>query len=300
MSGIDKVAATALFQTYGLEALPARVYEARDRPTASMVRADFPQCERFVVRTASREEARNLPRLAGASSTDAADWICQLAPDLSVVIQPFDEVLFSVELMVHDGMFTAEIVPGIWELDNWAVPVTVRLEAGDARARVAAPSEAQDALFVNLAGTQTRRTASVASWQINATVSWITQHRTAIFRLGDETGLPIGIKLHYAPRYGLSPQNIRTAGLPETDEMESSSPGVGDLVRVDSLTTPIPPHSRVLLTVGVARESAALLDDLIARLKYARVEAVYVMSGLLSHLAINLREAGLIVRAHYG
>jgi hypothetical protein len=52
----------------------------------------------------------------------------------------------------------------------------------------------------------------------------------------------------------------------------------------------------VVLTVAAAREDAASLDRLIGRMVGAGVEVAYLESGLLSHTAIALREAGIRVR----
>jgi hypothetical protein len=50
------------------------------------------------------------------------------------------------------------------------------------------------------------------------------------------------------------------------------------------------------LTVSAAREDAASLDRLIGRMARVGVKVAYLESGLLSHTAIALREAGIIVR----
>lgn len=134
MNIADKVTVTRTFQQLGLEGLPARIYPDDLRLTRSRLIEDFGEDRALMVRTAATDEARNLPRLAGATPMQAADWINKLPIELTAIIQPYDRIVFSVELAIYSASYIAEIVPGIWELGTSLAPAVVHCDDGTIRA----------------------------------------------------------------------------------------------------------------------------------------------------------------------
>jgi hypothetical protein len=126
MNIADKVSVAKTFKELGIEGLPAHTYPCDSRPSLDKLAEDFGQDRALVVRTATHQEERNLPRSAGVMPGAAAKWIDDLPPHLAVIVQPYDEVLFSVEVAVYDNGYAAELVPGIWELGTGlaAMPLT--------------------------------------------------------------------------------------------------------------------------------------------------------------------------------
>jgi hypothetical protein len=292
VKGLDKITATLLFQRLGIEGLPGRVYPAGERPDRVRLAEDYGPEHPLMLRTAAPGEERNLPRVAGLASVAAAEWIAELEPHLGVIVQPYDDVVFSVEVAAGpDGPVVAEIVPGIWELDTIAVPVRATITAGGVSLE-AAPT-LQPARFFGLVDGYVTRPAQVQGWQITMTTKWVTTHRDALAQLVDEVGGPCALKLHYSPRYGLSPQNVRLTG---PIGSFAGTPPPPRAVVVADVETPVPEGTRVVvIDLSVAREDAPLVVAFAAQLAAVGVEAAWVRSGLLSHLAICLREAGIDV-----
>lgn len=292
MTTVTKIEAVQLFQQFNLESLPARVYPAGRRPSANDLARDFPGTPLFMLRTGSDVEERNLPRQAGVSLAEAGQWIGQLSPSLHLVVQPYASVVYSVELAVWGDDYLAELVPGIWELSTDLRPVVLTRWRGALAMR--GPVTSQPAAFYLPKQGPYTALATVADWQVQALVAWIASRRDGLLGLQRRLGNGLGIKLHDAVGYGLSPQNIRTNLPPFEPERIATMPT--SLVGVRSVNGPIPNGSDILLDVSVAREHHGTLTNLIHRLQAANVGVVYLKSGLLSHLAIALREAGLTVR----
>lgn len=297
MSATDKAAVTELFQALGLEGLPARVYRCHARPTRQQLLDAFNGDAHLMVRAAVATEVRNLPRIAGVTADLAADWIAKLPEAYSVIIQPYDEVVFSAELAVYDNSYVAELIPGIWELSTVTMPAVIEFAVQGSSYSLAWVTNEQTALFHDAVGGYQNRPAVVSDWHVATVVDWVQAHDGALRSLTPNPSIPFGIKLHYAAKYGLSPQNIRTT-VPKITTRPDDSPE--DLVRIARADAPIARGAPVLLDVAIARESYAELDKLIERMTAAGLPTVYLKSGLLSHLAIGLREAGLVVKRYNG
>ncbi len=59
-------------------------------------------------------------------------------------------MVFSVELAVYDGLKTAEIIPGIWELDNQLTPIVVGVQGDRVALTAFATGTSQTARFHDL------------------------------------------------------------------------------------------------------------------------------------------------------
>jgi hypothetical protein len=309
MARAGKADAAALFARAGLEGLPARVFRAESRPTAqALAQAVGPGP--LMVRTATTDEARNLPRIAGVDAAAAASWIRALPAGLEVIVQPYAQVVYSAEMAVYDdGQMLAEIIAGIWELDAQAVPVTVLARRGEPEIQVTWPAEPQVARFHSLGAGYEWRPVAAQDWQVSEVVAWFQDHPTGLQAVADAYGCPAGIKLHHAAGYGLSPQNVRT----DVPVLPSAAGSTGTSATSGGRAEPPPafvvlddvaglleassvPDGQLVLDVSLAREDHPVLDRLIGRLQQAGVRVVWLRSGLLSHLAITLREAGMEVR----
>lgn len=299
MNGMSKLDSMTALRNHGLLRMPVQVYRRPGRVTARMIRSGVGTGEALVVRTGSETEERNLPRLVGADAEAAAAWINELPPSLSVLVQPYDQVLFSVELAVYDGLEAAEIIPGIWELDNQLTPVVVAVQGGRVDLMALDIRNAQTARFHDLVRGRYESPAQVDDWQVAMVVEWTHDRRRDLAALRRDLGHSFGLKLHYSTRFGLSPQNLRSM-VPHretwTGNQNAPRPAVAVLASTDE---PIP-SGPLLLDVSLAREQHAQLTRFLNRLREAGTREVYLRSGLLSHLAINLREAGITVRSAHG
>ncbi|TDV36828.1 hypothetical protein [Actinophytocola oryzae] len=295
---IDKIAAVGLVRRFGLECLPAEVLPpglAEDERARRM--AAVAGDRTLVVRAAADVEVRNLPRAVGLTVDDAAAWARRLDPGLSVVVQPYAPLLFSAEILLAESAVVCEYLPGIWELDTPITPAVLVLASGGHRV-VSAPLRPQPARFHSLGAGRVTVPSLLGDWPVAELAGWAVEHADGLRGLRDHLGVDVILKCHYADGFGVSPQNIRTStGLDlaalETDE--PAPPGLPVLETPDADLAGV--GDAVLVRVTVPRESARELDRFAARLAVAGVRHVYVESGLLSHLAIALREAGLAVHA---
>jgi hypothetical protein len=295
---MSKFEAVTVLENHGLLRMPARVFRNPSSVTTRQLRELFGRGAYLVVRTGADSEERNLPRLVGTTAEVAAEWINALPPTLSALVQPYDQVLFSVELAVYEDLEVAEVIPGIWELDNHLAPLVLQIR-GDHVELAATDTGTQFARFHDPGRGLHERPARVDDWQLATVVEWIRDHHQTLAAMRVNLGHPFGLKLHYSARFGLSPQNLRST-LPDVDTWRDGgcSPAV-DTTVVSSTSEPIP-TGPVLLDVSIAREEHAGLTAFIHRLRKAGTREVYLRSGVLSHLAINLREAGITVRSARG
>jgi hypothetical protein len=293
---MDKLRATRLFKECRLEGIPTVIYAAwNPRPTAARIAACFGDQVPLMLRTSAEGEIRNLPRKAGVDAGEASEWIARLPSDLSILVQPYSEVVFSVELAIYPACYVAEVVPGIWELDSQVQPAVLTLYPDAASIRLEWHLQAAPAKFHSARGGYSLCPAQVEDWQVAALVAWLRQQDSGLATLADRCGRPCGVKIHYAEDYGLSPQNVRTNVPPPAFwDPEAQAPGSWAILKM--LDDSVPTDRPILLDVSVARERATDIVVWAAKLRAARVETIYVQFGLLSHLAIGLREAGLIVR----
>ncbi|WP_435107197.1 hypothetical protein [Nocardiopsis synnemataformans] len=299
MSAMSKLDTMTALGNHGLLRMPVQIYRRPGRVTARMIRSGVGTGEALVVRTGSETEERNLPRLVGADAEVAAAWINELPPSLSALVQPYDQVLFSVELAVYDGLEAAEIVPGIWELDNQLTPTVVGVQGDRVDLTALDTGTGQTARFHDLVRGHYESPAQVDDWQVATVVEWIRGRRPDLAALRRDLGHAFGLKLHYSTRFGLSPQNLRsTVPHRETWTGNHNSPRPAATL-LASTNEPIP-SGPLLLDVSLAREQYAQLTRFLDRLREAGTSEVYLRSGLLSHLAINLREAGITVRSAHG
>ncbi|MGW8439097.1 hypothetical protein ACWGSK_21100 [Nocardiopsis sp. NPDC055551] len=298
MSDGDKIEAVNALEAHGLLRVPIRVVRRPHQMSTRALRESFGEYRLLVVRTAAISEERNLPRLVGATPAAAAKWIIDLTPGLSVLVQPYEQVLFSVELAVYESVVVAEIVPGIWELDSRLTPAVLVFK-DDGLELTVPDTRLQTARFHDPHHGTRQRPARVDDWQIATLVAWVREHRRHLSALRDDLGHPFGLKLHHSSRYGLSAQNIRSS-VPEPDTWQQDTPAPPiNTAPLSSTDAPLP-DGPVLLDVSVAREEHARLATFIDRLHQTGTREVYLRSGLLSHLAINLREAGITVRSAHG
>lgn len=292
---ISKHEAVQLFQRHGLEGLPARVVADVDG-LVSLFSGDFAEVAAVTIRACGPGEDKNLPRLVGASPSEAARWLEARSSYPSFVIQPYDDLIFSLELVVANEQTFAELVPGIWELDNRFAPATLRLRAGRPDIEVSLPMEPQPAKFWDAAnGAVGWESRLVEGWHVATTAEWLEVHAAQLSGLADEIQHPLGVKAHFSRCYGISPQNIHTENVvvPPIDDSSGApdgTPVVGDTA------ADVPGAQAVTLLAAIGREEHGALGGLIDRLRAGGVRQVYLQSGLLSHLAITLRERGFEVR----
>lgn len=297
MSAHSKSDAVAALRHHGLLRVPVHVFTQANAVSAQDLTLCFGEGARLVARGASASEERNLPRQVGARPEEVEAWAQLLPARMSLVVQPYEHVLFSVELAVYPDRAVAEVVPGIWELDNRLTPLLLRLHSE--RSVLDAPeSGPQNARFHDPDTGHYERPARVDDWQLATVVQWVREHRRSLDALLRRHGGPFGVKLQHSSRFGLSPQNVRST-VPETSAWEEAPTEMPPLNTIASTAVDIP-AGPLLLDVSVAREEHQHLSAFAERLTRSGTREVYLTSGLLSHLAINLREAGLTVRGAHG
>lgn len=295
---MSKIAAVRLIQTHGLETQPSFIF---DTPIeADRVVATMPSESLFVLRTSANFETLNLPRIVGATPAEARRWLADIPGDLGIILQPFDPVLSSAELCFTSNEFIAEIIPGIWELDNTTAPVTIsgpfhqesewvrHFPQKIQRARFVAPETFAASVRVNSATTL-------------AYERWI-RDKTIVLQsfLRDARRNSLGLKLQQSIRFGISAQNTRNIqAIPPQQTSSPSHTAAIPVVAPDSLASAVG-HVQVRLTMSFSREESASVLDAARQLFAIGVRIVYIRSGLLSHMAILLREAGLETRRDFG
>ncbi|MGK8558257.1 hypothetical protein [Nocardia gipuzkoensis] len=295
---ITKAQAVELLQRFHLDGLPAFLLQLPDPDPIDVIRRQLPNAERLTLRVCGDGEQQNLPRIVGCDLADAENWLTEVVMDevQTVVVQPYDDLLFSVELVVAERTYVAELIPGIWELDNQAEPTTVTLmPTDDACVRLRGPVAAQPAKYWLASTGYITQYARVEDWQVAEVICWLGENADELERLRSAIGSEVvGVKLHYARRFGLSPQNIHTKGLVVPESTASTVPNHLPLITTIQQT---PPRTdAVRLAVGISRERYSDLLAFAASLHAAGVTTVYVRSGLLSHMAITLRQQGFEVR----
>lgn len=292
---ISKQDAARLFQRHGLEGLPARMvkdYAELD----DLFQNAFREVSTITIRACGQGEDKNLPRLVGATPAEAHDWMATRNAYPSFVVQPYDDLIFSLELVVSAGQIFAELVPGIWELENTFAPATLSVRIDDPYLELDVPTEFQRAKFWNAQrGVVEWELRLVEGWQVAATADWLETRAAALRSLAAEVGYPLGIKAHYSRCYGVSPQNLHTENiiLPPVDLPAGAPHGTPVVVGSDDA---IPSSETVILLASIGRENHEALGRLVDRLRQGGVRIVYLQSGLLSHLAITLREQAFEVR----
>ncbi|WP_433683367.1 hypothetical protein [Nocardia sp. CA-119907] len=295
---ITKAQAVELFQRFHLDGLPAFLLHLPSPDPIDAIRTQLPNASRFTLRVCGDDENQNLPRIVGCDLGDAEQWLREAEEDgvSTVVVQPYDDLLFSVELAVAEQAYVAEVIPGIWELDNLAEPTTMTLTpAEEIGVRLRGPMSAQPAKFWTIATGYVAQYARVEDWQLSDVMCWVGENAGELQQLRTAVGTDVvGIKLHYARRYGLSPQNIHTKGLSIPTDVQSSA--LTHLPLITSIQQGPPQTPAVRLAVGIGRERYGELLTFATKLQAAGITTVYVRSGLLSHMAITLRQQGFDVR----
>lgn len=295
---ITKATAVELFQRFHLDGLPAFLLQLPSDDPIGAVRQQLPNATRFTLRVCGTGEDQNLPRIVGCDLGEVEHWLAEAMMDdvRTVVVQPYDDLLFSVELVVADTQYVAELIPGIWELDNQAEPTTMTLTpSAEICVRLRGPVAAQPAKYWTFQTGYVTQYARVEDWQLSDVMCWVGENAGELQQLRSTVGAEtLGIKLHYSRRFGLSPQNIRTTGLVVPTTAQSTAPS--HLPLITSSTQRVPQTAAVRLAVGIGRERASDLMRFADNLKSAGVSIVYVRSGLLSHMAITLRQQGFEVR----
>jgi len=293
MGNLDKAATARLLFEHGLaRALVHRI------PLSDMHRLLelYPNGERLVART-SREgtAARNLPRLVDATAESIVEWSRDLEPGMTVLVGPYTHLIASAEVALTPSWVLVEVVFGVWELDNRQRPAVargVREAAGirwTQRAISTAPSRRRFAFDPGI-----DPDGPVSGWLLSAFCSWVASHASVLDAVALVAGQPQIVKVLFSSEYGMEALNARPLGDfadPTVDDI-SCPPGATVVSRNDQIVMPTP---AIVLLVSAAREDAASLDLLIGRLQRAGVKDVYLESGLLSHVAIALREAGMRV-----
>lgn len=294
---IGKIPATQLIQSAGLEGLPARVVIDRAELAAMLASIGGPEAT-FVVRAACATEERNLPRAIYLPAPAVLSWAQEhVDPGYALIVQPFATLVFSAEVLVDTDEIVCEVVPGMWELDNQFSPTVLRFDRSGVLNEDAAV-EWQTALMParwHVDGAATVESCRVDDWTCGILTDWVEDRASRLAQLFDSIGR-YGLKVHYAEGYGVSPQNIRTRVPEDSSAFAVASVPRGTFV-INTTAATIPEGtSAVVVRLGVARENATAIEALARRLVAAGVEVAFLESGMLSHLAIALREAGLSTR----
>lgn len=289
---LTKAEAVRMLREVGLYERRYVEFAAKDTADVALVRTAFPNVDRLVARTSLNSGSQlNLPRIVDADPTEVAAWSKKLPTHTKVLVEPYEPLLFCGQIAIYPKAVLLELVTGIWELGGQC---PVRL-LGDVDADSVRWTASQAPLSEQRCIWQYELDSSagnVEDWMIRASMDWI-EGKWPTFRLLRSDNA-IGLKFHFTAPSGFSAQNLYL-NIPDEPALERHAVPIGTptMTRLDD---DVPTAKAVELAVDIPREEASALLQLIARVVGAGVQTVYIRSGLLSHLAISLREAGLQVR----
>jgi len=286
---VTKAQAAELIRLYGLEGLPALLARTPAQ-LEHAVRALGPDVTRYVLRTSGHDEELNLPRIVDIGYGPAEAWFRAHESPAGILVQPYEELEHSAELAFGEtGPIIMELVRGPWELDLEDRPLSLRFDE---------PEPGALRVVADLEPSPPTSTTGAAAREIG---EWVGEHLAALRRLAHDLDATITMKLHVYRQSRVSPQNIRT--LPARPHSTSSGPvaaqgAIPPPLVLREIGTHIPPGTRaVVLAVSIPRDEAHQISRLAARLHEQGVTDVYISTGLLGHLAIMLRGAGLEVHS---
>ena len=294
---MGKTEAVATLRRLGLDQTPIATYVTAADLDPETLERDLGAGKRYVARASSPHAALNLPRLLNATANEVCRWAAQLAPGLGVIVQEYGELAFCGQLAVYPGLLLFEIVSGMWEMRAGQQPygMTGTWTSDDAVQWTGSCGPVGTQICTWLYEPESAL-GQVEDWMISVTQHWVTASTPALRELlAMNRNAPYGLKFHYTPHSGVAAQNLYSDVPAPADVRRSDVPDDCPVVR--GVHDPVPEAASVLLEVSVCREDAALFDGLVARLRRAGTTRVYIRSGLLSHAAIRLREAGFDVTA---
>lgn len=294
-SELDKATAARLLREHGLATAPYQEISLRD---VHLLADSYPPTARLVVRTSREGTAdRHLPRLVDATPQSIIDWSNGLPPGSVLLVSSYGHLVASAEVVVTPSRVLVETVYGVWELDNRQRPASAagsRDGGGITWDRSALGITGARRRFSFDAGIDPE--GPMPSWILGAFRDWTMCHIRSLDQFAAAVGAPQIVKVIFYAEWGMQAINARQAGdLLNAADDQAGGPPPGTPV-VSSTEDEISSTSAVVLTVSVAREDAACLERLIERMVDAGVTHAYLESGLLSHTAIALREAGIHVR----
>jgi hypothetical protein len=296
MTEMTKTEATARLSALGLESLPTYTVSSSAEFDALVSRTpELAIPELVTVRTSDLGATKNLPRLIGADFRSASNWIAA-HPACQYLVQPYDDLVYSAEVVLTpEGQIHFELVPGAWELDNVYTPAagtfsrfhvsSLRFSATVQRSKFWDPEAASFAESLDI----------VNDWHIESLGTWLADHwdkMCALLSLNDRRN---GVKLHYYAHHGISPQNVHRTHLRDSDTTTDIEPPFAAPI-ITSLHSQLGEDVETLIVdVSVTRENSGQLIAFVQTLRDAAVKTVFLRSGILSHLAIQMREAGITV-----
>jgi hypothetical protein len=292
---VDKAAMARLMREHGLATAPFHEVGLSDvRQLVDL----YPASARLVTRTSRKGTAdRNLPRLVDATAQSIVEWSKDLRPGTVLLVSPYGHLIASAEVAMTPSWALVEAVYGVWELDNRQQPGSAmgrRDSDGIAWTHWALSTASARRRFSFEAGIDSN--GPVPSWLLRAFCDWASLHAPSLDALTSTISEPQIVKVLLYAEWGMQAMNARPIGdllVPSDNYDLRPPPGTPVVSSTDQSIAPTP---AVILTVSAAREDAASLETLIGRMVHAGVEVAYLESGLLSHTAIALREAGILVR----
>jgi hypothetical protein len=284
-----------LLREHGLATAP---FHEVGLPDVGQLLELYPASARLVARTSRTGTAdRNLPRLVDATAQSVVEWSKDLQPGTVLLVSPYGHLIASAEVAMVPSVALVEAVYGVWELDNRQQPGSAlgrRDSGGVMWDRWVMPTASARRRFSFAAGIE--QDGPTPSWLLRAFCDWASVHAASLDALALTIGSPQIVKVLLYAEWGMQALNARPVGdlfVPPGDADPGPPPGTPVVSSADQALAPAP---AVILTVSAARENAASLERLIGRLVQVGVEVAYLESGLLSHTAIALREAGILVR----
>lgn len=296
MNRKTKADTAAAIRAAGLEMLPTyRITSAADLLDATLEHPVLASATHLTLRASEEWHVRNSPRYIGVDRQTVTQRLLD-DPGSAFLLQIYDRLIYSAEIQVGDmnGIYF-ELMPGIWELDSQASPAHGLLCRNQV-ARLSIPNQPQPAEFWDLdtSGRVTMMTC-VSDWHVASLAEWVFENwDTVHFLLADDSG-PTSMKIHYYAEFGISPQNIHPTHSIRAPSSISTAIDVSSLPVLRGLEEDAPVSPDVVIDFSVARERSGDLRAFASRLYSAGARTAFIRGGLLSHLAIQLREAGLQV-----
>jgi hypothetical protein len=292
---MSKAEAASQLRQLGLDTTPTAIYRADASLTASAITDDLGAGGKFVARCSSPTATLNQPRLVDATAEQVCDWVATLPADHDIIIQPYDELAYCGQLAAYPEGFHAELISGIWEMTATREPLRLSAQWPESGAvTITTMGGAVDEQPCHWRYEPEATSGRVENWMVASTLSWMAACNPALRQLlSDNADEPFGMKFHYTPRVGVVAQNLY-ADVPDAAAFRTTATA-DEYPTITQLDQPIPQTDAVAVEVAVRREDALQFDVLMSRLRSAGVSTVYLRSGLLSHIAIRLREEGFTV-----
>jgi hypothetical protein len=288
-----KYLAQRLFKDLGLVQIDVRCFDkgwipARLVGEATEMLKTYPA---IVIRT-SKLDLLNMPWQFVTEIDEAARFIKHLDSGYELILQEYDHLAFSCELLLDGHQAILQVMPGIWEVDSRETPDTVifTLEREVRRDRFLVARKGK--LLDGKGRRVDARFAPVEPATLDGLVAYCRERWEVLDLTRRSIWNPLHCYFHVDHEGRISFQNVRPSRLPIPDLFTETPTAFHAITKVEDVET-WDRQSPILFDVACQRASATPIIECVKALVDAKVDRVFVKTGVLSHQAIFLRQAGI-------